>query len=85
MVALVVGMRDQRDATRQQLGTRRVDVDGAGVVGPVEGDAMIGAWLLAVFQFRLGDGGAKIDIPERRCLGRIDLFARQHSQNDQNS
>ncbi len=33
LVALVVGVRDERDAARQQLGPRRVDLDGATRVG----------------------------------------------------
>ena len=40
-------------------------VDGAVVVGAVKGDAVIGAGLLAVLQFGLGDGHPKVHVPER--------------------
>ena len=33
LIALVVGMRDQRDAGRNQLGPRRFDLDGAAPSG----------------------------------------------------
>ena len=79
LVALVVGVRDERDATGEQLRSRGVDVHGAGVVGAVEGDAVIGAGTLAVLEFGLGDGGSKVDVPERRCLGRVDLFVASAS------
>ena len=79
-VALVVRVRDERDAAGEQFRAGGVDVDGAGVVGAVEGDAVIGAGPFAVLEFGLGDGGSKVDVPERGCLGGVDLFARQHLQ-----
>ena len=78
LVAFVVRVRHERDAAREEFRTGRVDVDGAGVVGAVEGDAVIGAGPFAVLEFGLGDGGSKVDVPERRCFGGVDLLARQH-------
>ena len=78
LVALVVGVSDERDTTGQQFRPRRIDVHRAGVVGAIEGDAVIGAGTLAVLEFGLGDGRSKVDIPERRRFGRVDLLSRHH-------
>jgi hypothetical protein len=68
LVALVVGVRDQRDAGRDQLGPGGLDEDWA--VRGVEGDPVVGARALPVLQFGLGDRGAERDVPEgRRLLG----------------
>ena len=73
LVALVVGMGDQRDAADDQLGPRGVDEHVA--VGAVEGDEVVGAGTLAILDLRLGDGGAVVDVPHRRCLGAVGLAA----------
>ena len=53
-------MGHQRDAARQHLGTRGLDLDRAkAVVGALEGDAVVGARTFAVFELGLGDGGSK--------------------------
>ena len=81
LVARVVGVRDERDATREQLGSRGLDLDRAGVVRLGEGDAVVVARALAVLEFGLGDGCAKVDVPERGRHGRVDLAARSISKN----
>ena len=55
-------MRDQRDARRDQLGTRRFDLDEPGI-RPPEPDPMIGAWLLAILELGLCHRGAEVHVP----------------------
>ncbi len=75
-IPLIVGMRDERDARRNQFRTGRLDFDGA-AGGFREPDAMIGARQLAIFEFGLRDGGLEIHIPERR---RFDLIRETSPQ-----
>ena len=66
-VALVVRVRDQRHARRDQLGARGLDDDVGRAVDAVERDRVIRAGQLAVLQLRLRDRGAVVDVPERRA------------------
>ena len=68
LVALVVGMRDEGHATREEFGTGRLDLDGPVAVGAGEGDAVVVGGTLAVLELGLGDGGAKVDVPQGRRL-----------------
>ena len=71
LVALVVGMRDERDARRDQLGPRRLDRDRRRRRrGLRELDPVIRARLLAILELRLRDGRPEVDVPQRR---RLDL------------
>ncbi len=66
LVALVIGVGDQRDTRGQQFGARGFDVDVAAAVALVESEAVVGGWLLAVFEFCLRDRGAEVDVPQGR-------------------
>ena len=77
LVALVVGVGDQRDAADDQLGSGGVDQDVAAAVGAVEGELVVGAGALAVLELGLGDRGLEGDVPQRRRLGRVRLAAGQ--------
>ena len=83
LVALVVGMRDERDARRDQLGPRRVDLDEAVAVGAREADAVIGARLLAILELRLRDGRAEVHVPQRRRFELIREAALEQAQERQ--
>ena len=80
LVALVVGVGDERDARREQLGPGGLDVDVAGAVGLVERDAVVGGRLVAVLELGLRDGGAEVDVPERRRHRLIGLAALEVAQ-----
>src|SRR5205085_7066654 len=60
----------------QELDWRR------GVCG-VKANAMIRAWLLAILQFGLGDGGAEVYVPERRRLELVSQPPLKQSQERQ--
>ena len=79
LVALVVGVRDQRDDAGDQLGTRGLDVDAA-PVRAVERDAVVGAGVLAGLELGLRDGGLEGDVPERRRLVEVGLAAGEVAQ-----
>ena len=53
-VARVVGVRDECDARGEQLGPRRLDLDGPDPVGQGEGKAVIRAGVVAVLELGLG-------------------------------
>ena len=74
LVALVVGVRDQRDDARDQLGTGGLDVDRL-AVGAVERDAVVGARVVARLELGLGDGGLEGDVPQGRRLLEVGLAA----------
>ncbi len=65
LVARVVGVRHQRDARRQQLRARRVDVDRA-AAGLREAHLVIGARHFAILELGLRHGGPEIHVPQRR-------------------
>ena len=67
LVALVVGVGDERHACGDELGSRRLDVDRAS--GAVERDPVVGAGIVACLEFGLGHGGLESDIPEAGCFG----------------
>ena len=80
LVALVVGVGDEGDARRQQLGSGGVDLDrraGARpvVADPGEGDLVVGTRPLPVLHLRLGHGRVEVDVPERRRLLGVGLAA----------
>ena len=78
LVALVVGVGDQRDHRGDQLGTGRLDVDGA--VGAVEGDAVVVPGVLARLELGLRDRGLEGDVPEGRRLLQVGLAAGEVAQ-----
>ena len=65
LVALVLRVGHQRHTGRQQLGSRRLDEDITRPVSLVEGHAMVGRRLFAVFELGLRDRGAEVDVPQR--------------------
>ena len=73
--ALVVGVRHQRDARRDQLGAGGLDDDVGVAVGAVEADRVVRAGQLAVLELGLRDRGAEVDVPQRRRLGLVRLAA----------
>ena len=80
-------MRDERDARRNQLGTRRLDLDVGGAcpersrgVGLRESDPVVGAWLLAILELGLRDGRSEIDVPQRRRFELIGSALLQQPQ-----
>mgnify|MGYP003694018661 CR=1 FL=1 len=80
LVSRIVWMRDQRDAGRNQLGTRRVDLDerrAIGVAAEVERDGRR-AGMLAIFELGLRHRGLEVDVPQRRRLDLVSEPALQH-------
>jgi hypothetical protein len=73
-------MGDERDARRHELGARGVDADVAFVVRAVESERVIGARDLAILHLRLRDGGALVDVVERRRVLLVRLAAREVAQ-----
>ena len=80
LVALVVGMRDERDARRDQLRPRRLDLDGRRRPDLREANPVIRARLLAVLELRLRHGRAEVHVPQRRRLELIGGAALQQPQ-----
>ena len=76
-------MRDQRDARGNQLGPRRLDLDGARALGMREADAVHGARHLAVLELRLRDRRAEVDVPQGRRFELIRLAAAHQAQERQ--
>ena len=79
LVALVVGVGDEGDAGGQQFGAGRLDVDVL-AVARVEGDAVIGARVVACLELSLGDGRLERDVPQARRLLLVGLAALQIAQ-----
>jgi len=79
LVALVVGVGDEGDASRDQLGPGGLDVDGV-AVGQAERDAVVGTGHLAILELGLGDGRAEVDVPEDRSVGLVGLAAGEVAQ-----
>ncbi len=79
-VALVLGMRDERDARREQLRPGGLDDDVGRAVGAVEGEGVVGPGHLAVLELGLRDRGAVVDVPERGRLGGVRLPPGEHAQ-----
>lgn len=79
LVALVVGVRDERDDGRDELGAGRLDVDG-GAVEPVEGHPVVVPRVVAGLELGLGDSGLEGDIPQAWRLGGVGLTAGEVAQ-----
>ena len=79
LVALVVGVRDQRDHRRDQLGAGGLDVDRL-AVRPVERHPVVVAGVVAGLELGLGDGGLERDVPQGRRLLQVGLAAREVAQ-----
>ena len=79
-VAAVVGVGDEGDARRQQLGPRGLDHDVVTAVGAVEGEAVVGAGALPVLELGLGDRGLERDVPQRGRLGDVGLAPGEVAQ-----
>ena len=79
LVALVIRMRHQRHAGRQQLRAGGLDVH-VGAVRAVEGDPVVGGGDRLVLELGLGDGGAEGDVPQGGRLGLVGLAAGQVAQ-----
>ncbi len=79
LVALVVRVRDQRDAGRQQLGPGGLDVDLV-AAGVVEGHPVVGTRVVARLELGLGHGGLEGHVPQPRRLGLVGLAAREVAQ-----
>ena len=80
LVARVVGMGDDRDATGEQLRASRVDQQIAAAVAAMERDLVVRARHLAVFHLGLGDRGAVVDVLQRRRVLLVRLAAGQVAQ-----
>ena len=80
LVALVVGVRHQSHACRDQDGARGVDDDVTTAVDAGEGDLVIRAGSFAILEFGLGDRGFEVDVPQRGCLLRVGLATSQIAQ-----
>ena len=79
LIPRIVGMRDERDACRNQFRSGRVDLD-EGRVGAREPDAMVGAGLFTILELRLCDSRAEIDVPQRWSLELIGDAAIEQPQ-----
>jgi hypothetical protein len=80
LVSLVLGMRDECDARREKLGASGLDVHVAGAVALVECHAVVRGRLVAILELGLGDGGAEVDVPQRRGEGLVRLTALEVAQ-----
>ncbi len=85
LVPLVVGVRDERHARGEQLGARRLDVDGRAVVrgarrDAVERDLVEVARVVARLELGLRDGGLERHVPQPGRLGLVRLAAREVAQ-----
>ncbi len=84
LVALVVGVHDQRHDARDQLGTGGLDVDRA--AGPaiggdrVERDTVVVTRVVARLELGLGDGGLEGDVPQGRRFREVGLAAGEVAQ-----
>ena len=78
LVALVVRVRDERDAGGDQLGAGGLDVDRS--VGVVVRDPVVGAGVVAGLELGLGDGGLVGDVPQRRGVLLVGLAAGDVAQ-----
>ena len=74
-VALIIGMRHQTDAGRNQLRSRRFN--NHITLGSVKCHRVISPRAFAIFQFGLCHCGAKIDVPQSWCFLCVGLAARQ--------
>ena len=79
LVALVVGVRDQRDHRGDQLGPGGLDEQRL-AVGSVEGDPVVGAGVLAGLELGLRDRGLEGDVPQGRGLLQVGLTAGEVAQ-----
>ena len=75
LVAVVVGMGDQRTDTGKQLGAGGLDEHRAACA--VEGDAVVGPRMLPRLQLRLGDCCLEGDVPHGGCKVQIGLTTRE--------
>ena len=75
LVALVVGVGDQRTTGGQQFGTSGLDQHLA-AVGTMEVQRVVEAVVLPRLELGLGDRGLEGDIPQRRSVRQIGLTAR---------
>ena len=73
LVPVVVGVRDECDARRQQFGPGGVDRDVTRTVGLVERECVVRTGTLAVLELGLRDGRLEVDVPQCRCLLRVGL------------
>ena len=78
LVALVVGVGDERDTARDELGSGRLDVHRA--VGAVEGDPVVVPGVVPRLQLGLCHGGLERDVPQPGGLGLVGLAAREVAQ-----
>ncbi len=75
-------MRDQRDAGRQQLGPRRLDLDRRTAVTR-ELQLVVRAGLLAILELGLGNRGPEVDVPQRRRFELVGAVLAQQVQERQ--
>ncbi len=83
LIPRIVGMGDQRDARRDQLRARRVDLDVALAIGTREPDPVVRAGHLAVLELGLGDGRLEVHVPQRGRLELVGLPLREQPQEGQ--
>ena len=80
LVPLVIRVRDERHAGRQQLGTGGLDVDRLAGLLEAERNAMVEARVFARFELGLGHGGLERDVPQARGILLVGLTAFQIAQ-----
>ena len=79
LVAGVVGMGNQGHAGRHQFRSSGGHVDVA-AFGGVEGQRVVGARAVTLFEFGLGDGRVEGGVPQGGCLHLVGLAAGQVAQ-----
>ena len=79
LVALVVGVGDQRHDRGDELGTGGLDVD-RGAVGATVGHPVVGAGVVTRLELGLGHGGLEGDVPEGRRLLEVGLATGEVAQ-----
>ena len=76
--ARVLGVSHHRHTTGQKFGSGRVDFDGALGAHAGKGNAVIGAGLFAILEFGLGDGHAKVHVPQRGGDAQVHVASLEH-------
>ena len=80
LVTFVIRVSDERNTSRKQFGSGRVDDDVARSIALVKGELVVCTGSIAVFHFCLCDGGLEVDVPQGGRLSAVRLAASEIAQ-----